>query len=196
MGLTQIQTTLVAPQGGGLKDIIDDQVEAMRAIMRVYIPGLGNFLKGIRPIGDESIPVPCLMLQARKFDPQFITTAKMHRYTMVQMVYYVGNDNPETAALMCSNVAVILAKLFSNNGLSDIMPGGVGFGVSPYGDDPYGDPYPDANSNSFYQYDPYWLSATVTEAGISPLFKFWGDNGPKYVAIGTFQLKLERVELV
>lgn len=166
---TSIQTTLT------VTNEMDVKLEAIRTLLKAYVPGLQNIMKGILPLGDESIPLPCIMFQPVSIDSQMITTAKTQIWHRFLFVYYVGGDNAEDVALKATDVAEILKKLFSNNALGDIAG---------------------ANTNRFKNYEPYWIYSEMERIEISPAFKNGRQGGqPRYVAIGTFLLKVQTVKI-
>jgi len=167
---TIIQTTL---GGGTLVDQADSQIEAVRALIKTYIPGMANVQKGILLPGDELIKPPIIMLQARKPRPRMYTTAKFHTDRSIEFVFWVGNDNPEPATVLATNFGQIFEKLFSNNALADIGS---------------------TNSNKFKQYQPYWINSEMSGMDYSPAFKFW-QEGPKYIVGGGFTLDVQTVQI-
>lgn len=192
MGAPIISTTLSDADGSVMSDRFDDKIEAIRAILRTYIPGVSNVLKGIRPPGDEEIPFPCFMVGAGGVRATMRSTAKYDTRWTVDVFWMVGDSNPEAAEQKGTNILMLLRKLFSNNA-STIT--GAGYGNGPYGQDPYGDPWPSAAANSFRQYLPYWVDSEQTKNDKSPLFKSFGD-GPKYTVVGHFSLTLQTWELI
>lgn len=197
MSASAIQTNFVSTDYSVFRDLLDDKVEAMRAVMRKWIPGLGQIRKGITAPDDEDagMVVPGIQIQARNVVASMKTTGKTSTFFTVDMVCYQGDNDPEMAIMKGTSVSMNLRKLFSNNALNDISAGDTGFGVSPYGTDAYGDPYPAAGTNSFKVYLPYWINSEQKRNEILPLYKFWRDDF-RFVSIVLFQLVCETFDII
>lgn len=169
MSAVTVKTTLVNADGSALTNRPDQLVEAAKGLIKTYIPGIPqtNIIKGIRMLGDEDlINIPCIMLQLRNVVPRMPTTGKYNVKWPLDFEYYVGNENPEAAAVAAESLAAVFMKLFSNNALNTL-------------------------NGQFKRYEPYWDDSEMSSVALSPVYKYAKGNGPKYVAVGLFRLTLE-----
>jgi len=171
MSNTIISTTL---NSGTIADLTQDKLDAIKGLIQTYIPGMANVSYGILLPGDENIKAPCVMLQPKSKTPKMYTTAKYHTTTQIDVMYYVGDDQPTSAVIKATNVGQIFEKLFSNNALGDLGS---------------------TNSNNFKQYFPHWIDSEMSVAQFSQPYKYWINPGPKYFAMGFFKLTLQTVQI-
>jgi len=163
MSAPSVQTTLT------VTNFTDDKANALVALFKTYIPGLTNVMKFVRPIGDKTLPLDCLMVQPKMADPRMLTTAKYETWYFFDLYYYVGGASIEAVGVKVTAVAETFMKLFSQNALGD-------------------------GSVKFKQYEPYWTNSEMSRFEFSPAFLL-GREGPKYAAVGYCQLKVMTVTL-
>lgn len=177
MGNTTIQTNLVSPsQVTGLQNLTDNMAEALLTLAKTYIPGITNFYKGVRPISSEDVQIPCLMLQPLNVDARMVTTAKYQKWYFFDFWFGVGDASVEKTTVKVTDVGEAFIKLFSNNALSDQGTAGA--------------------TNKFKTNGTTWVDSEMTKVDYSVAFRLerpGGQNGPKYVALGNFQLKVQTV---
>lgn len=197
MANTKIQTTLISRTAtAGLVNITDVQAETILALMKKFAPGMTNFLKGLRPISAEGgAPIPCVMVQPMSIQAVMNTTAKYNKHFPFDIWYVVGASSIEETVELATSAAEIFVKLFSNNALNDQGSGFEtnsfkkysGFGLGGFGMGPYG------VGNSA---ETNWLDSEMSRVEWSVPFLSGRPGGPKYIAVGNFQLTTETQALV
>ena len=173
---TRIQTTLVSPgQSVGVVNDVDVLTEAIMSLFRTYIPGLPP-LKGIRSFAvgtNDSAPIPCVMVQPVELQASMITSARFNKLYPFDIWYSVGAETVEDVAVLVTDAGALFVKLFSNNALNDRT-------ASP-------------PSNKFKANGTTWVDCEMTHISFSPALLSGRDPGPKYFALGQFQLKIQIV---
>ena len=196
MGNVAIQTTLVTPgQSAGLQNLTDNYMNVFKGLVQIYIPGLTNFYKGLRPITSESVKLPCLMVQPVEVQAEMRTTAKYHKEYPFDFWFGVGAETVDEAIVRCTDVGEIFQKLFSNNALNDagtpaqtnqFKTMGSGYGQGAYGSGPY----------SGVPFGTDWVDSDMSKIVYGVPFKFGRPGEQKFCALGCFTLKLETQKLV
>lgn len=181
MGNVLVSTSLLGTDGNPLPSLIDQQIEAVKSIITQYVDGAGQVIKGIRPPGDESFPVPCVQVQALDIRPKMYATGKYRTNTKIWIVYYTADDNPEACDQKASDLAIIFRKLFSQNALNDIT-GAASQKFKQYA-------APPANQSG-------WVNSEMTDIKKGPLMKWAIDPGPKYVCVSSFELQILTTEVI
>ena len=176
MGNTSIQTNLVSPgQQAGLQNITDSFLEIFKGLIKAYIPGVPNFYKGLRPFESESVQLPCILVQPVEVIAAMSTTAKYMKWYPFDFWFAVGADSIDDAVVKCSDVGEIFMKLFSNDALNDRAT---------------------TATNKFKTNGVNWVDSEMSKVSFGVPFLFGRPNGPKYCALGCFQLKLQTQKLV
>jgi hypothetical protein len=160
-----LQTTLT------VVNITDDLVTALFGLCETYVPGLPNRYRGLRPIASadetgQAILVPCVMIQPVRQEPSMRTTGKMTKWYVFDFYFVVGQDTVDATVTDAASAAEIFVKLFSNNALGD-------------------------GSNQFMTYPGQWVQSEMSKVEYSVPLVLGRPNGPKYFALGQFQLKVE-----
>ncbi len=173
---TKIQTNLISrDQVSGLQNTTDYLTEILLGLCKTYVPGLSTLYKGLRPISANDVNVPCVMIQPVGVDARMITTAKFQRLYTFDFWYVVGDSTVENTVIKAGDVAEIFMKLFSNNALNDLEA---------------------AATNKFKTNGTEWVDSEMTRIECSVPFELGRPTAPRFVALGNFQLRLQRVTLV
>lgn len=181
MGSVLVANSLLGTDGNPIVSLVDQQIEAIKALIGTYIAGAGEVFKGVRPPGDESFPVPCVQLQAQVVRPKMYALGKWLTHTEVMVVYFTADDNADNCDQKASDLAIIFRKLFSQNALNDIT-GAATTQFKRYVTTPAG--------------QSGWIDSEMTEIQKGPLMKWTIDNAGKYVCVSFFKLKLESTEVI
>jgi len=196
MSYVKLQTGLLSPDGGPLLDITDGYATALAEIILEYAPGFGQILKGLRPFSAEDTPIPCVQIQSVESTKKIATNIKYLNHYIFDMWFGVGDSTIDATHAMVTSGAEIFKKLFSNNALNDVNSasksnafkvyngfldgyGSGGFGAGGFGGTP----------------EAPWLDSQMTKVLTSIPFLRGKANGPKYYAVGNFQLTLETQQI-
>jgi len=177
MGNSRIDTTLASPgqSAGQVINDVDTQVETLIALVQQCIPGLPP-LKGLRSFAIEEqdrAPIPCCMIQPVNVTPSMVTTARFQRWQTFDFWYAVGADTVEDVAVLVTDGGALFQKLFSNNALNDRSS--------------------NPPSNKYASNGTSWIFSEMSAVNFSPALLSGRTPGPKYFALGQFQLRLQTV---
>jgi hypothetical protein len=100
-----------------------------------------------------------------------ITTGKYQRWYAFDLYFVIGNDSVDQTVQDAESAAEILAKLFSNNALSDLTGGAPTF--------------------KFKTYPSYWVNSEMGPISYSVPMLLGRPQGPKYFALGQFEHKVQ-----
>jgi hypothetical protein len=176
MGNTEILTNLVSPsQGSGLQNLTDNIYGLFYTLIQTYIPGIPTIHKGIRPIASENVNIPCVMIQPKNVEAKMVTTVKFQKWYVYEFWFLAGGDTVDDTTQKTTDIGEIFQKLFSNNALNDRTT---------------------TATNQFKTYTTNWVDSEMSQIEYGIAFLLGRPNGPKYAALGRFEIKIQTVLLV
>lgn len=120
----------------------DIRGQAIRDLIRLYIPGFSGCYYGYRSEGDNDIDYPAIFVEPAGQEAQMRTTGKYQIQWSYNLFLFVRDNDPLNITTLVSSGIESLVKLFSNNAFGNL-------------------------DNRFKAYDGYWIDSTMNSIEIS-----------------------------